>query len=262
MIIQSEELVQGLQVLLVCIELVIISVACFLCYRQLSKQDIHYFARVWTYYLSRLAALFSCTVLQIWNLIRGNESSSIAKIDQVISTVLGKAIPDLCVVLTILLAFFLKIRPLKAFLWQKSATVILSILLIIEASISILAVVINIPLIIKSIDYANTALTFITIILYSFSAKQKRELAFGEDTVNQKRKIFYIAVLYATASFLDIYFNEFAEMLHRNGFEFEEFVETVAFQFVYQIIFDLCRAALFIMPKNLVVVAVDADDYT
>ncbi|CAL5993409.1 Hypothetical_protein [Hexamita inflata] len=262
MIIQSEELVQGLQVLLVCIELLIISIACFMCYRQLSKQDIHYFARVWTYYLSRLVALFSCTVLQIWDLISQKESSLIAKIDSVISTVFGKAIPDLCVILTILLAFFLKIRPLKAFLWQKSATIILSVLLVIEAVTSILAAVLRLPFVIKSIDYANTALTFITIILYSFSAKQKRELAFGEDTVNQKRKIYYIAVLYATASFLDIYFNEFAEMLHRNGFEFEEFAETVAFQFAYQVIFDLCRAALFIMPKNLVVVAVDADDYT
>ncbi|CAL6102852.1 Hypothetical_protein [Hexamita inflata] len=186
------------------------------------------------------------------------------------SNIFGKAIPDLCVVATVMLAFFLKIKPLKAFQLQKLLNIILTILILGEILVMILAVTKQpgkeqeiIPIsAIAYVDYANTGMTLFTIICYTFSVMgQKYKLVFGfQDSINQKRKIYYIAVLYSAASFLDIYYDVMVTNMLDKDFVYISHVETVVLQYLYQILFDICRAAIFIMPKHLFLEIADVED--
>ena len=103
------------------------------------------------------------------------------------------------------------------------------------------------------IALANKVINFVALLVFfAFACKRKSDFKqiFTLQCRNSFRMMMYVAVLYMTSVILYVYFGAWMYVLSTR-MEPKSKSQLVVLQYMYEILFDVVRAAVFVPPKGI-----------
>ncbi|CAL6079510.1 Hypothetical_protein [Hexamita inflata] len=256
MYIENTDIALMLQIILTIIQAIIWGYFLIIfCIKNQQRKTLIY-AKTILYYSSRLLSILSRNIGTILNIYSVSNIKIFQKFDLFISQVFGKALPSLFIFTSITYPLYLMRNPMKAKKHQWTSNFCGTVLIVLEFCIFLTAVITDIPQWVStSFDYINTVIILITMLFYLFTVNgqiTKMQTQQNNNNIrNSVRVIQFMFVFYLVSSIADIFSQAYFNYLEFFEINTISVVQTVIFQYLYQILYDLLRAALFVPPKQV-----------